>query len=58
VTDQPSRKLNGERSDNPDEVEVEVLRAIRSVRFGSVEITIHDARVVQIERKEKKRFGS
>ncbi len=35
----------------------EILRAIKSVRFGSVEITIHDSRVVQIERKEKVRFA-
>jgi hypothetical protein len=35
----------------------EILRAIKGVRFGSIEITIHDSRVVQIERKEKVRFG-
>ena len=34
----------------------EVARSIKNVRFGSVEITIHDSRVVQIERKEKLRF--
>ena len=39
-----------------DEVAREILRAVRSVNFGSVEITIHDSRVVQIERKEKFRF--
>ncbi len=38
------------------EVDAEVLRAIRNLRYGSVEITIHDSRVVQIERKEKRRF--
>ncbi len=35
----------------------EVVQAITNVRFGSVEITIHDSRVVQIERKEKVRFA-
>lgn len=40
-----------------DELDAELLRTIRSVRFGSVEITIHDWRVVQIERKEKRRFS-
>ena len=35
----------------------EILRSIKSVRFGSIEITIHDSRVVQIERKEKVRFA-
>jgi hypothetical protein len=35
----------------------EILHSIKNVRFGSVEITIHDSRVVQIERKEKVRFA-
>ena len=34
----------------------EVLRTLREIRFGSVEIIIHDAQVVQVERKEKVRF--
>jgi hypothetical protein len=34
----------------------EILRSIKNVRFGSIEITIHDSRVVQIERKEKVRL--
>jgi len=35
--------------------EREVIRAIRAIRYGSIEITVHDARVVQIERREKVR---
>ncbi len=35
----------------------EIMRAITGIRFGSVEITIHDSRIVQIERKEKMRFA-
>lgn len=35
-----------------------VLDAVRKIRFGSVEIIIHDGEVVQIERKEKVRFSS
>jgi hypothetical protein len=31
----------------------EILRAVRSVAFGSVEIVIQNSRIVQIERKEK-----
>ena len=34
----------------------EVARSVRSVNFGSVEIVIHNSRIVQIERKEKIRF--
>ena len=40
-----------------EQVIAEILRSIRNVRFGSVEITIHDSRVVQIERKERVRFA-
>lgn len=35
----------------------EIERAIRSVAYGSVEVTIQNSRVVQIERKEKFRFS-
>ena len=45
-----------EESSSLSEVDAEVIRAIRNIRYGSVEITIHDSRVVQIERKEKRRF--
>jgi len=33
-----------------------IAEAIRSIRFGSVEIIIQDGKVVQIERKEKVRL--
>ena len=36
-----------------DAVMAEITSAIRSIRHGSVQITIHDSRVVQIERAEK-----
>ncbi len=32
-----------------------ILLAIKDLRFGSVEIVIHDSKVVQIERTEKLR---
>ena len=34
----------------------EVLRAIRSLRHGSVQVIVQDGRVVQIDTLEKKRF--
>ena len=37
-------------------LEQQILQAIKHVRYGSVEIIIHDSKVVQIERKEKIRF--
>jgi len=34
-----------------------VLEALRGLRFGSVEIVVHEARVVQIVRTERVRFA-
>ena len=39
------------------DLEQQILQAIKHVRYGSVEIIIHDSQVVQIERKEKIRFN-
>ena len=33
-----------------------ILRALQEIRYGSVEIIIHDSRIVQIERREKIRI--
>jgi hypothetical protein len=33
-----------------------VQEQVRSLKFGTVQITIHDSRVVQVERVEKLRF--
>jgi hypothetical protein len=38
--------------------ETAILEAIRSLHFGSVEITIHDSKIVQVECTRKIRFGS
>jgi hypothetical protein len=47
-------------SSAPDQPSAQVVRkileVIATVQYGSVEIVIQDARVVQIERKEKFRF--
>jgi hypothetical protein len=42
---------------SPD-LERQILQAIKTVRYGSVEIIIHDSKVVQIERKEKIRLDT
>jgi len=34
----------------------EVLRAVRMLRYGSIQIVVQDARVVQIETTEKRRL--
>jgi hypothetical protein len=33
-----------------------VRRAVASLRYGSVEVVVHDGRVVQVETREKVRF--
>lgn len=38
------------------DAELEINRALRSIRFGSIEISIQDSRIVQIECKEKLRI--
>ena len=41
----------------PDGLAREIARVVRGLRYGSIEITVHDGAVVQIERKEKIRVG-
>jgi len=43
------------RSDNDPRIEQTILQALKDLRFGSVEIIVHDSKVVQIERREKVR---
>ena len=41
---------------NLTEVERHILKSLQQIRFGSLEIVVHDSHVVQIERSEKMRF--
>jgi hypothetical protein len=34
----------------------ELREALRAIRYGAIELVIHDGRVVQLERREKVRF--
>lgn len=36
---------------------LQLKAALDGLRFGSVEITVHDGRIVQIERREKVRLN-
>jgi len=45
----------GERAESAESA---ILNAVRGIRYGSVEITIHDSRVVLIECKKKIRVQS
>lgn len=35
------------------EIIAHILKILAEIKFGSIEITIHDGKVTQIERKEK-----
>lgn len=40
-----------------DQIKIEeIVAAVKQVCYGEVVITIHDSKVVQIEKREKKRF--
>lgn len=41
-----------------DQAGKKILEALHGIRYGSVEIIIHDGRIVQIERKEKLRIDN
>jgi len=34
----------------------EILKSIQQINYGEVVITIHNSKIVQIEKREKKRF--
>ena len=40
-----------------DECLQKILKAMADLKFGSVEITVHEGRIVQIEEKEKVRLN-
>ena len=42
----------------PDPGTAAVLNALRGLRFGSIEVVIHNGRIVQVERREKVRIDS
>jgi len=54
--------ISDARKHNPEQLKAEIIEQIATVlqgiRFGSVEIVIHDGKVVQIERREKLRFDT
>ncbi|QXP82907.1 YezD family protein [Methylococcus sp. ANG] len=37
----------------PEAQAARIIEALSGIRFGSVEITVHEGRIVQIERREK-----
>ncbi|MEW6686616.1 MAG: YezD family protein [Candidatus Edwardsbacteria bacterium] len=34
----------------------EIIKSIQQINYGEVVVTIHDSKIVQVEKREKKRF--
>jgi hypothetical protein len=43
------------QSHSGSRIEETIMQALRDLRYGSVEIVVHDSKIVQIERREKVR---
>jgi hypothetical protein len=54
----PIRQANGFVDEVNRQLTQQILQALQEIRYGSVEIVIHDSKVVQIERKEKIRIDT
>lgn len=54
--DTPLQQSNRLADETHRQLTQQILRALQEIRYGSVEIIIHDSRIVQIERKEKIRI--
>jgi hypothetical protein len=55
--EQPAKTKNP--ASVPDEAEIvrRILRALADLEYGSVQIIVHDSKVVQIERTQRSRFA-
>ena len=51
---EPKNERNGKLEANREQL---VLEALKKIKFGSVEVIVHEGQVVQIECKEKVRFS-
>ena len=56
--DTPIQNSSGPLDETHRHLTQKILRALQEIRYGSVEIIIHDSRIVQIERKEKIRIDA
>ena len=52
------QQINGLADETHRQLTQQILQALQEIRYGSVEIIIHDSQVVQIERKEKIRIDT
>lgn len=48
--------MNDSQNNKDKNVLEEIINCIEQINFGEVVVTIHNSEVVQIEKREKKRF--
>lgn len=53
-----SKDHNGPENDQTQRAIQTVLDALQKLRFGSVQLTIHEGRLVQVDVTERSRFTS
>ncbi|WP_305907862.1 YezD family protein [Methylomarinum sp. Ch1-1] len=49
-------KFDLSKPENHNEIAIQILSILQDIRFGSIEIVVHDGRVVQIDKHEKYRI--
>jgi hypothetical protein len=49
-------KITNSNVKTGQEVIEEIVKAVQGIAYGEVTIIMHDSKIVQIEKKEKKRF--
>ena len=54
----PETPANRELPHQLSDVERHILQSLQHLRFGTLEIVVHDGRVVQVEKSEKLRFDT
>lgn len=50
------RRTGAEASPIPPQIINKIIDTLKGIRYGAVEIIVHEGHIVQIERKEKLRF--
>jgi hypothetical protein len=46
----------GQRKEVEQGILEEIIKSIQQINYGEVVLTIHNSKIVQIEKKDKKRF--
>ncbi|MFM8342274.1 MAG: YezD family protein [Methylomonas sp.] len=48
---------NGLKTDDNKEIALQIASLLQEIRYGSVEVVIHDGRIVQIDKRERFRIN-